>query len=133
MYGVILAGGSGTRFWPLSREEYPKQLLKIFGDQTLIQTTIARVADLIPNKQLYVVTNPQQAEQIKLQLRSNPSAGPYFISEPVARNTAAAIGLAAVFLRKKFQEGVMVVLSADHFIKHRQAFTDALPPGEVLP
>ncbi len=57
MYGVILAGGSGTRFWPLSREEYPKQLLKIFGNQTLIQATFSRVSDLIPPEHLSIITN----------------------------------------------------------------------------
>ncbi len=131
MYGVILAGGSGTRFWPLSREEYPKQLLKIFGNQSLIQATLARIADLIPLNQTYIVTNPAQAEQIKFQLP--PSAeGPRFISEPIGRNTAAAIALAAIQLRKKFQDGVMVVLSADHFIREPQAFIKALQLGEAL-
>lgn len=131
MYGVVLAGGSGTRFWPLSREEYPKQLLKIFGNQTLIQATLSRVSDLIPSSQIYIVTNPQQAEQIRFQL--DPGAdGPHFISEPIGRNTAAAIGLAAIQLRKKFQDGVMVVLSADHFIRQPQAFIDALRVGESL-
>ena len=131
MYGVVLAGGSGTRFWPLSREEYPKQLLKIFGNQTLIQATLSRVADLIPLSHVYIVTNPQQAEQIKFQL--DPTAGgPHFISEPIGRNTAAAIGLAAIQLHQKFQDGVMVVLSADHFIRAPQAFIHALRLGEAL-
>ncbi|TAK03480.1 MAG: mannose-1-phosphate guanylyltransferase, partial [Candidatus Manganitrophaceae bacterium] len=131
MYGVVLAGGSGTRFWPLSREEYPKQLLKIFGNQTLIQATLSRISDLIPSSQIYVVTNPQQAEQIRFQLDPT-AAGPHFVPEPVGRNTAAAIGLAAIQLRKKFQDGVMVVLSADHFIRKPQAFLDALRVGEAL-
>lgn len=138
MYGVILAGGSGTRFWPLSREEYPKQLLKIFGNQTLIQATISRISTLIPLKEIYIVTNPQHAEQIKFQLAS-PDVGTYghtslpnFIYEPFGRNTAAAIGLAATILHKRFQEETMVVLSADHFIRHNSAFTNALVLGETL-
>jgi mannose-1-phosphate guanylyltransferase / mannose-6-phosphate isomerase len=132
MVGVILAGGSGTRFWPLSREEYPKQLLKIFGNQTLIQATLSRVSHLIPMKQIYIATNPQQAEQIKFQLPYSEGAGPHFISEPVARNTAAAIGLAATFLRKKFHDETMVILSADHFIPKVQEFIDAILLGETL-
>lgn len=131
MYGVVLAGGSGTRFWPLSREEYPKQLLKIFGNQTLIQATLSRISDLIPSDRIYIVTNPSQAEQIKFQL--DPVFGePRFISEPIGRNTAAAIALAAIHLRKKFEDGVMVVLSADHFIRQPQAFLEALRLGEKL-
>jgi mannose-1-phosphate guanylyltransferase/mannose-6-phosphate isomerase len=132
MVGVILAGGSGTRFWPLSREEYPKQLLKIFGNQTLIQVTLSRISDLIPLKQIYIVTNSQQAEQIKFQLPGLNKEGPHFILEPVGRNTAAAIGLAAVFLRKKFHEETMVILSADHFIRQVQDLIDALLLGEAL-
>lgn len=132
MIGVILAGGSGTRFWPLSREEYPKQLLKIFGNQTLIQATLSRIADLIPLERVYIVTNPQHAEQIKFQLPPLNGAGPHFISEPVGRNTAVAIGLAAITLRKKFQEETMAVLSADHFIKDPTDFTNALILGESL-
>jgi len=126
MYGVVLAGGSGTRFWPLSRSEYPKQLLKIFGNQTLIQVTVSRVSELIPIKQLYIVTNPKQAEQIQLQFPKEEASRPHFISEPFGKNTAAAIGLAAITLKKKHKDGVMVVLSADHYIENTDAFLDTL-------
>ncbi len=131
MYGVVLAGGSGTRFWPLSREAYPKQLLKIFGDQTLIQSTLSRIAPLIPSDRVYIVTNPQQEEQIRFQLLSG-SSGPYFITEPIGRNTAAALGLAAMTLSKTDPEGVMIVLSADHFIRNTKAFTDILLLGKAV-
>ena len=131
MYGVVLAGGSGTRFWPFSRQMYPKQLLKIFGDQTLIQTTLSRISPLIPFSQVYIVTNPQQGEQIDLQIHSGKT-GPYFITEPSGRNTAAAIGLAALVLSQQDPDGVMAVLSADHFIKHENVFTEILSLSEKI-
>ncbi len=131
MYGVILAGGSGTRFWPYSREMYPKQLLKIFGDQTLIQATLSRIAPIIPSDGIYIVTNPQQGEQIQFQLPPS-TKGPHFITEPMGRNTAAAIGLAAMVLSKRDPEGVMAVLSADHFIQDKEQFLEVLLQGRSL-
>ncbi|MEK7703164.1 MAG: mannose-1-phosphate guanylyltransferase/mannose-6-phosphate isomerase [Nitrospirota bacterium] len=131
MIGVILAGGSGTRFWPLSREAYPKQLLKIFGDQTLIQVTLSRIAPLIPSNHLYIVTNKDQAEQIKFQLPPSPNT-PRFISEPIGRNTAPAIGLAASILSKEYPDEVMVVLSADHFIRDEKRFLEDLLIAEQV-
>jgi len=132
MYGVILAGGSGTRFWPLSRAEYPKQLLKIFGDQTLIQATVTRVSGLIPLAKLYLATNPKQMEQIRFQLEEGPAAGIRYISEPGRRDTAAAIGLSALVLCKRDPEAVMAVLSADHFIQSPSVFESALLQAKTL-
>ncbi|MEC4678293.1 MAG: mannose-1-phosphate guanylyltransferase/mannose-6-phosphate isomerase [Nitrospirota bacterium] len=127
MYGVILAGGSGTRFWPLSREEYPKQLLKIFGDQTLIQATVSRISGFISPQDLFIVTNPQQIEQMRYQLSQQESSSkPNYISEPEKKNTAAAIALAALTLQKRDPEAVMAVLSADHFIKDEVRFIETL-------
>jgi mannose-1-phosphate guanylyltransferase/mannose-6-phosphate isomerase len=131
MIGVILAGGSGTRFWPLSRAAYPKQLLKIFGDTTLIQATLSRVAPLIPTDRIYIVTNPDQAEQIRFQLPPPPQT-PHFIAEPVGRNTSAAIGLAAMTLLKEYPDEVMVVLSVDHFIRDEKLFLEYLLLGEKI-
>lgn len=127
MYGVILAGGSGTRFWPLSREEYPKQLLKIFGNQTLIQSTVSRVSDFIHPQDIFIVTSPQQIEQMRYQLAEQKNASHLnYISEPQKKNTAAAIALAAMTLRKLDPDAVMAVLSADHFIQNPMDFIETL-------
>src|SRR3989304_9229662 len=92
IYAVIMAGGSGTRFWPLSREAMPKQLLKIGGEETLIQQTIARIEPVVPLERICVVTNKPHGDQIRFQVPSLNKEN--FILEPVARNTAPAIGLA---------------------------------------
>jgi mannose-1-phosphate guanylyltransferase/mannose-6-phosphate isomerase len=128
MYAVIMAGGSGTRFWPLSREKMPKQLLKIGGQDTLIQQTVDRVLPLIRQEQLFVVTNRGLAYDIRTQL-ANRFGGSWdrnFILEPMAKNTAPALGLAALHLNRIDPEGIMVVLAADHVIKNVTAFHDCL-------
>ena len=91
VYGVILAGGSGTRFWPLSRERFPKQLLRIIGDGTLLQKTFERLLQHIPAKQMTIVTNEVQAEPIRLQLNEwKDDLVDNIILEPEGRNTAPA-------------------------------------------
>ncbi|MYH02390.1 MAG: NTP transferase domain-containing protein [Nitrospira sp. SB0675_bin_23] len=93
LYAVILAGGSGTRFWPASRERFPKQLLQLIGEETLIQQTVRRVLKIVPVQNVYVVTNMFQAETIKRQLSNWKSelAG-NILNEKESRNTAPAIG-----------------------------------------
>jgi mannose-1-phosphate guanylyltransferase/mannose-6-phosphate isomerase len=119
LYAVIMAGGSGTRFWPLSREKMPKQLLRIGGEDTLIQQTVERILPLINRERVFIVTSHGLAEDIGLQLAAKFGAGwePGIILEPTARNTAPAIGLAALHLMRIDPEAVMVVLSADHAIR----------------
>ena len=95
LYAVILAGGSGTRFWPVSRERFPKQLLQIIGEETLIQQTVRRALKAVPAQNICVVTNVSQAETIKWQL-SNWNNELNFVLEPASRNTGPAIGLAAL-------------------------------------
>jgi len=130
MYGVILAGGNGTRFWPLSREEYPKQILTLFGDQSLIQQAIIRARAVVPHEKIFVVTHAQHAEQIRIQLP--PLLHPTFLYEPFGRDTAAAIGYAAVAIRQQAGDDVMAVFSADHSIRNLDAFYAALALGEKL-
>ncbi len=124
MYAVIIAGGSGTRFWPLSREKMPKQLLKIGGIDTLIQETVGRVLPLIPKENIFVVTNQGLADDIDRQLSARFD-GPWaanIIIEPEARNTAPALGLAALHLRRIDPDAIMVVLAADHSIRKTDEF-----------
>ncbi len=133
LYGVILAGGSGTRFWPLSRERFPKQLLRIIGEETLIQQTVRRLLRSMTADRVVVVTNEQQADSITLQLAKwRDELSGNMIFEPEGRNTAPAIGLAAVQLLERDSEAVMVVLPADHVIAKPAKFQQAVSLGAQL-
>lgn len=125
MYIVILAGGSGTRFWPLSRSARPKQLISITGDRSMLQRTVERVLPLKP-KRILIITNRIQAEETERQLAHYRKIPIDVIAEPSAKNTAPAIGLAATIIAAHDPEGVMVVLPADHFIKDEQALQQTL-------
>ncbi len=133
LYPVILAGGSGTRFWPLSRHLYPKQLLRIIGEETLIQQTMRRVLGFTSASRVLISTNPAQAEAIRLQLREWKEAiQDNFIIEPEGRNTAPAIALAAQELLRRDSAAVMLVLPADHVIKGERQFQRAVALGMDL-
>lgn len=125
MYIVILAGGSGTRFWPLSRAARPKQLISITGDRSMLQKTVERVLPLCP-KRILVVTNHLQAEETARQMQLFTSVPIDIIAEPSARNTAPAIGLAAALIAARDPSGIMAVLPADHFIKNENALRETL-------
>lgn len=128
MYAIIMAGGSGTRFWPLSREKMPKQLLKIGGEDTLICQTVNRITPLVRFENIFIVTNHSLADNIGYQLASrfNQPWDGNFILEPEAKNTAPALGLAALHLERLDPESVMVVLAADHFIRKNDEFLDLI-------
>ncbi len=119
-FAVIMAGGIGSRFWPRSKERTPKQLLKIFGSNTMIQDTVARLNGVIANEDIFIITNKIQREEIIKQLPYIPACN--IIEEPFGRNTAACIGLASVIIEKKSSDGVTVVLPADHIIKDVEDF-----------
>jgi mannose-1-phosphate guanylyltransferase len=114
LFVVIMAGGVGARFWPRSKQKTPKQLLRIFGENTMIQDTIERLDGLVSNNNVYVITNEIQSESIKKQLPSVPSEN--IIAEPFGKNTAACIGLASILINKKNKDAVTVILPADHLI-----------------
>lgn len=133
LHGVILAGGSGTRFWPLSRERFPKQFLNIIGEETLIQQTVRRLLGSMPASRIWIVTNQQHVESITLQLAEWQTAlSNNILAEPEGRNTAPAIGLAALRLRRQDPNAVMVVLPADHIIAPQRKFHRALAAGARL-
>lgn len=113
-YGVILAGGRGTRFWPRSRRRHAKQVLAIFGRRSLIQSTVDRLAPMIPPERLWVLTNEHLRDEIARQLPAIPRR--QIVVEPAQRNTAPAIGLAAHILRSVDPDAVMGVFPSDHVI-----------------
>ena len=124
-YAVILAGGSGTRFWPASRRLRPKQLLEgIFGPGTLLERTVERVRPLIPPERIYIFTNTLLKEQIRRLLPAVPAG--QIVAEPAARNTAPTLGLAAHEILRRDADGMMVVLPSDHLIAKPAEFRRAL-------
>lgn len=111
---VLLAGGRGTRFWPRSRIRTPKQLLNIVGRETMLRETSARLQPLIPPSNIWVVTHEGQAPAVRRELREVPTS--HILAEPVGRNTAAAIALAAIHLAREHGDALMAVLPSDSYI-----------------
>jgi mannose-1-phosphate guanylyltransferase len=130
IYAVIMAGGSGTRFWPESRADRPKQLLKLAGSQTLIRATVDRLADLIPPDRILVVTNERLVEPIRRELPELPREA--ILGEPCRRDTAPCIGLAAGLLLRRDPDAVMAVMPADHVIPTVEKFQSAIRFAERL-
>ncbi len=127
VFAVIMAGGSGTRFWPLSRNARPKQLVQIIGDGTMIQTTVARLQPLIPAERVLVITTAALAEETRKQL---PMLKPeHVIAEPVGRDTAACVCLAALVVEKMSPGATMILLPADQVIRPADQFQKALAAG----
>lgn len=124
LHAVIMAGGSGTRFWPASRVALPKQLLDLTGDRTMIQATVDRLGDLVPPERLLVVTNERLVDLMAQQLPQVPRAA--LLGEPCKRDTAPCVGLAAFWVSQHDPEATMVLLPADHVISPDEAFRSAL-------
>ncbi|MGB9491884.1 MAG: mannose-1-phosphate guanylyltransferase, partial [Terriglobales bacterium] len=124
---VILAGGRGTRFWPLSRKRSAKQLLALDGKKTMIQQTASRLESLSPMRNFWVITNDYSRPAILRQLRKVPS--PQVVAEPVGRNSAPAIGLAAFLLLRRDPEAVVGMFPSDHVIADMEGFRATLRKG----
>ncbi|MDG1404977.1 MAG: sugar phosphate nucleotidyltransferase, partial [Planctomycetota bacterium] len=120
LHAVIMAGGSGTRFWPESRTARPKQLLPIMGGKAMLAETIARLDPLIPAERIWVVTNAAQVDGIRACCPELPDSN--ILVEPCARNTSACVGLAAAVIHTADENATMVVLPADHVIGPRDEF-----------
>jgi mannose-1-phosphate guanylyltransferase len=130
IYPVIMAGGSGTRFWPLSRKDRPKQFLPLAGDEPLLAATVARLPPLAKAKETFVVCGPAHAAAARRMLPKLPEQN--FIVEPCARNTAPCVGLAALHVARRDPEGIMAMLPADHHISRPGAFRDAIAAAAEL-
>jgi mannose-1-phosphate guanylyltransferase len=125
---IIMAGGRGERFWPVSREKTPKQLLSLLGRKSFLQEAVERVLPLVPAKNIFVITNAIQAPTVAKQLPKIPKGN--IVAEPVGRDTCAAVTLGAALVGARSTTGVMAVLPADHVIPNAKKFQQVL--GDAL-
>ena len=122
---VIMAGGRGERFWPKSRNDFPKQFLSLTSDgRTMIQKTVQRILPLVSYDDIFIVTNQKYVGLVKEQLPQIPDEN--ILAEPMAKNTAPCIGLACAVIRKKYQDAMMLVLPSDHLIRYEPMYIDTL-------
>lgn len=121
---LIMAGGKGTRFWPLSTEEKPKQFLNLIGNYTMIQMTVNRILPIIPIERIFVCTGERYVDLVKEQLPNLPERN--IIVEPEGRNTTPCIALSALVIKRYYRDAMMVVLPSDHLIKDENKFTNII-------
>ncbi|MDB6175776.1 MAG: nucleotidyl transferase [Chthoniobacteraceae bacterium] len=124
LYVLILAGGSGERFWPLSRKARPKQLLSLFSEETMLEATVRRLDGLVPLENILILTNTEQAPAVRKLLPHFPSGN--IVAEPAKRDTAAAIALGVGWIAARAVDATMIVLPADHVINDAEAFQQTL-------
>src|SRR5438093_5758508 len=124
LYILILAGGSGERFWPLSRKTRPKQLLSLFSGATLLEQTLARLDGLVPRENILILTNCDQEKAVRELITDLPAEN--IVAEPAKRDTAAAIALGVGWISLRSQTATMVVLPADHLIQDIAGFQKTL-------
>lgn len=130
IYAVIMAGGEGKRFWPLSRRNKPKQFLQIISNNTLLEETVKRLKGLVPNENVYVITGKDHVKGVHKLLPKIPKKN--IIGEPFPRDTAPCVGLAASIIQKRDKDGIMITLPADHAIKPDKKFRETLSAAASL-
>ena len=126
-YAIIMAGGGGTRLWPLSRQARPKQMLRLVEDRSLFQSAVERLTGLFSTEQILVITIQEQAKELQSQCPQIPEDN--FLIEPMPRGTAAVVGLAAIVLKLRDPQAVMAVLTSDHFIGNKVQYHRLLAAG----
>jgi mannose-1-phosphate guanylyltransferase len=129
LHAIVMAGGSGTRFWPASRAALPKQLLPLAGTTTLLEDTVARLDALVPPERLMIVTSARLLPAVRQQLPAVPEAG--LVGEPCKRDTAPCIGLAALLVARHDPDAIMAVMPSDHCITPSAAFRAAIRQAEA--
>ena len=127
LHAVIMAGGSGTRFWPASRDQTPKQLFNLAGEQTMIQATVNRLGQMVPPERVLILTNQRLVDPIATQLPQLPAES--IVGEPCKRDTAPCIGLRRRSWRNMIRMPRMVVMPADHVIGPRRSISAGDPAG----
>lgn len=130
MYAIIMAGGSGTRLWPQSRKEKPKQFQPIYSENTLLQETAKRITPPVKNEKIYVVANASHFETVKQQLPQMPVEN--YIGEPIGRNTAPVVGIAAITIAHKDPNAIMLVTPADQIITDIDYFRKVLAVAKKI-
>ena len=123
-YVLLMAGGKGTRFWPLSREEHPKQLLKLFSSKTLVEETYERIHPIVPNDRVIIATSRILGPKMMQLFPSIPKEN--FVIEPVPKSTAACIGYVSMLVENRDPDGIVIALPSDHYVADPQGFLDHL-------
>ncbi len=130
LHAVIMAGGVGTRFWPMSRQNRPKHLLPLVGSLSLLQQTVQRIGSLVPAERTWVITGADHAAEVRGQLPEIPAE--FIVAEPCRRDTAPCIGLAATLVANRDPEATLVVMPADHVIDPNEKFCNTIKVADAL-